>query len=147
MKTILSLAVLGMSVQAFAANPYLPLWEYIPDSEPYVFDDPDHPGKKRVYIYGSHDNLRSEYCGRDQVVWSAPVENLKDWRFDGVIFRSTTDANGKPLNKNGVADLLYAPDIAEKVGPDGKKTYYLYPNTQAQGRENMVAKSDRPAGP
>ena len=147
MKTIISLAVLGLSVQAFAANPYLPLWEYIPDSEPYVFNDPDHPGKKRVYIYGSHDNLRSEYCGRDQVVWSAPVENLKDWRFDGVIFRSTTDANGEPLNKNGVADLLYAPDIAEKVGPDGKKTYYLYPNTQAPGRENMVAKSDRPDGP
>ena len=29
-------------------NPYLPLWEHIPDGEPYVFDDPDNPGKKRV---------------------------------------------------------------------------------------------------
>ena len=38
-------------------NPYLPLWEHIPDGEPYVFDDPDNPGKQRVYIYGSHDNL------------------------------------------------------------------------------------------
>ena len=29
-------------------NPYLPLWEHIPDGEPYVFDDPDNPGKQRV---------------------------------------------------------------------------------------------------
>ena len=55
-------------------NPYLPLWEHIPDGEPYVFEDPDQPGKKRVYIYGSHDDLITMYCGRDQVVWSAPVE-------------------------------------------------------------------------
>ncbi len=39
-------------------NPYLPLWEHIPDGEPYVFDDPDNPGKKRVYIYGTR------WCGR-----------------------------------------------------------------------------------
>ena len=32
-------------------NPYLPLWEHIPDGEPYVFEDPDQPGKYRVYIY------------------------------------------------------------------------------------------------
>ena len=48
-------------------NPYLPLWEHIPDGEPYVFDDPDNPGKQRVYIYGSHDSLKDAYCGRDQV--------------------------------------------------------------------------------
>ena len=147
MKLQLLLAVLGLVSQVFAANPYLPLWEFIPDGEPYVFDDPDHPGKKRVYVYGSHDSLRSEYCGRDQVVWSAPVENLKDWRFDGVIFRSMSDANGDPLGKSGVADILYAPDVAEKTGPDGKKTYYLYPNATSNGRRNMVAKSDRPDGP
>lgn len=29
-------------------NPYLPLWEYISDGEPHVFDG-------RVYLYGSHD--------------------------------------------------------------------------------------------
>lgn len=27
-----------------AVNPFLPLWEYIPDGEPYVFEDPDRPG-------------------------------------------------------------------------------------------------------
>ena len=54
-----------------AINPYLPLWEYIPDGEPYVWEDPDNPGKYRVYIYGSHDTEVSAYCGRNQVVWSA----------------------------------------------------------------------------
>ena len=45
-------------------NPYLPLWEHIPDGEPYVFEDPDQPGKQRVYIYGSHDSRITDYCGR-----------------------------------------------------------------------------------
>ncbi len=35
----------------------MPLWEHIPDGEPYVFEDPDQPGKYRVYVYGSHDDL------------------------------------------------------------------------------------------
>ena len=51
-----------------AQNPYLPLWEHIPDGEPYVFEDPDMPGKYRVYIYGSHDSRRTDYCGKEQVV-------------------------------------------------------------------------------
>ncbi len=117
-------------------NPYLPLWEYIPDGEPYVFEDPDNSGKYRAYIYGSHDMLKTEYCGKDLVVWSAPVEDLSDWRRDGVIFESIV---------NGSADTLYAPDVA-LVEKDGKKTYYLYPNTQAWGRNSMVCRSDRPDG-
>ena len=36
-------------------NPYLPLWEHVPDGEPRVFEDPDRPGKYRAYIIGSHD--------------------------------------------------------------------------------------------
>ena len=36
-------------------NPFMPLWEHIPDGEPYVFEDPDNPGQYRVYLYGSHD--------------------------------------------------------------------------------------------
>ena len=42
-------------------NPYMPLWEHIPDGEPYVFEDPDQPGKYRVYVYGSHDDLVDAY--------------------------------------------------------------------------------------
>ena len=121
----------------YQGNPYLPLWEYIPDAEPYVFEDPDNPGEYRLYVYGSHDTLKTAYCGTDLVVWSAPVEDLSDWRCDGVIFESVV---------NGTADVLYAPDVA-LVEENGKKTYYLYPNNQSWGRTTMVCKSDRPDGP
>ena len=121
----------------YQGNPYLPLWEYIPDAEPYVFEDPDNPGKYRLYVYGSHDTLKTAYCGTDLIVWSAPVEDLSDWRCDGVIFESVV---------NGTADVLYAPDVA-LVEENGKKTYYLYPNNQSWGRTTMVCKSDRPDGP
>ncbi len=92
-------------------NPYLPSWEYIPDGEPYVFND-------RVYVYGSHDRFRGHaYCLNDYVCWSAPVDRLADWRYEGVIYRKTQD----PLNPDG-AMCLYAPDVT--LGPDGR--YYLY---------------------
>lgn len=132
---------------ALCVNPYLPLWEHIPDGEPYLFDDPDVPGKKRVYIYGSHDMLRTMYCGTDLVVWSASPDSLDTWRYDGVIFESRTDRDGKPLRADGSGDVLYAPDVAVKTMPDGKKMYYLYPNNQAGGRNGMVACSERPDGP
>ena len=128
-------------------NPYLPMWEHIPDGEPYVFDDPEQPGKQRVYIYGSHDNLVTAYCGRDQVVWSAPVEDLSHWRYDGEILVVDKNAKGEPFDSAGTADVLYAPDVAVKTDADGKKTYYLYPNDQAGGRNGLIAKSDRPDGP
>ena len=128
-------------------NPFLPLWEHIPDGEPYVFEDPDNPGKFRVYVYGSHDDLITEYCGRDQVVWSAPVEDLTRWRYDGEIFSVTKNAKGDLLDHEGRGDVLYAPDVALVVGEDGTKTYDLYPNNQAGGRNGMIAKSNRPDGP
>ena len=128
-------------------NPFLPLWEHIPDGEPYVFEDPDNPGKYRVYLYGSHDNLITAYCGRDQVVWSASVDSLTEWRYDGEIFSVNKNANGELLDSAGLADVLFAPDVTMVVGPDGEKTYYLYPNNQAWGRNGMVCKSSRPDGP
>ena len=129
-------------------NPFLPLWEHIPDGEPYVFEDPDNPGKYRVYLYGSHDNLVNNYCGRDQVVWSASVDSLNNWRYDGVILVVDKNRDGKPFDAAGTADVLFAPDVTMKVDKNtGKKTYYLYPNDQAGGRNGLIAKSDRPDGP
>lgn len=123
-----------------AANPILDFWEYIPDGEPYVFEDPDQPGKYRVYVYGSHDTFLTRYCGRDQVVWSAPVEEPNNWRYDGVIFESIVGTSA--------GDTLYAPDVCETIDKEtGKKVYYLYPNNQAGNRQSMVARSDRPDGP
>ncbi len=141
-KIFLGLMVL-VAAGVMAMNPYLPLWEHIPDGEPYLFDDPDHPGKKRVYIYGSHDMLRNMYCGTDLVVWSTDPDSLDVWRYDGVIFKSDKDGNGNTQP----ADVLYAPDIAVKTLPDGTKEYYLYPNNQRGGRNGQVAKSRRPDGP
>jgi hypothetical protein len=128
-------------------NPFLPLWEHIPDGEPYVFEDPDQPGKQRVYVYGSHDDLITEYCGRDQVVWSASVDSLNHWRYDGVILVVDKNAKGEPFDSAGTADVLYAPDVTLVTDKDGKKTYYLFPNDQTGIRNGLIAKSDRPDGP
>ena len=141
--TLFSFALL----QGWSQNPYLPMWEYIPDGEPYVFDDPDSLGKKRVYIYGSHDSMITGYCGRELVTWSASVDSLDRWRYDGVIFEVKKNSNGEYLHQEKWGDVLYAPDVAEKVEADGTKTYYLYPNNQCGGRNRMVAKSKRPDGP
>ncbi|MBQ8799527.1 MAG: family 43 glycosylhydrolase [Lachnospiraceae bacterium] len=100
-----------MATKALGLNPYLPSWEYIPDGEPYVFGD-------RVYVYGSHDLYNGHvFCLGDYVCWSAPVDDLGNWRYEGVIYPKTSD----PLNREGKM-CLYAPDVT--VGPDGR--YYLY---------------------
>jgi arabinoxylan arabinofuranohydrolase len=121
-----------------AGNPYLPLWEHLPDGEPRVFEDPDKPGKFRAYIIGSHDLRLTSYCGPDIRIWSAPVEDLSSWRDEGPVF--TYEIDGK-------WDVMYAPDLVEVKRKDGTKEYYLYPHSRGQNREAMVAKGSRPDGP
>lgn len=117
-----------MKKQAF--NPYLPSYEYIPDGEPYVFGD-------RVYIYGSHDCFNGEkFCMNDYVCWSAPVDDLADWRYEGVIYKKTDD----PMNPDG-SHCLYAPDVQQ--GPDGR--YFLYYAFDEMSIMS-VAVCDTPAG-
>lgn len=117
-----------------AVNPYLPGWEHVPDGEPHVFGD-------RLYIYGSHDRSHgTTFCMEDYVCWSAPVEDLSDWRCEGVIWKKTDD----PDNRNPVG-YLYAPDVAK--GPDGR--YYLYYFAVNNGKKPYsirVAVCDEPAG-
>lgn len=92
-------------------NPYLPEGEYIPDGEPHVFGD-------RLYIFGSHDCANGEkFCINDYVGWSAPLCDLSDWRYDGVIYQAKQD----PHSRNGKLQL-WAPDVVK--GNDGR--YYLY---------------------
>ena len=80
-----------------AVNPYLPSWEYIPDGEPHVFNG-------RVYVYGSHDRFNAPiFCVNDYVCWSAPVEDLSEWRYEGVIYRKKQD----PKNPLGYHLLLH----------------------------------------
>lgn len=108
------------------ANPYMPLWEHVPDGEPRVFE---HNGEKRVYVYGSHDIERREYCGRNYVVWSAPVTDLTDWTCHGVSYETHYDS------------ILFAPDVVKKGD-----TYYLYA-AEKYGSLIVVATSRTPWGP
>lgn len=112
-------------------NPYLPSYEYIPDGEPHVFGD-------RVYLFGSHDRFNGKtYCENDYVCWSAPVTDLTDWRYEGVIYRKTQD----PINADGTHQM-FAPDVT--CGPDGR--FYLYYGLDFVNRIG-VAVADTPAGP
>lgn len=129
-------------------NPYLPAWEFVPDGEPHVFGD-------RLYVYGSHDARNgTTFCPGDYVVWSAPVDDLSDWRCEGVSYRKDQDPlNGAPyagilpeldpqMGSLELPHLLYAPDVAQ--GPDSR--YYLYYSLDFTNVIS-VAVSDSPAGP
>lgn len=108
------------------ANPYMPLWEHVPDGEPRVFE---YNGEKRVYVYGSHDTMRTEYCGCDQVVWSAPVDDLTNWTCHGICYEAADKS------------ILFAPDVVQKGD-----TFYLYA-AENRGSRVVVAKSKSPTGP
>lgn len=117
-----------MKKQGF--NPYMPSWEYVPDGEPHVFGD-------RVCVYGSHDRFNGyAYCLNDYICYSASVNDLTDWQYEGVIFKKTDD----PENRDG--DMcLFAPDVTQ--GPDGR--YYLY-YVLSHAPIVSVAVCDTPAG-
>jgi len=133
-----ALFLLPVTMLNAMGNPYLPLWEHLPDGEPRVFEDPDNPGKYRAYIIGSHDVRFTSYCGPDIRIWSAPVEDLSDWRNDGPVFTYEVSQQW---------DVMYAPDLVEVKRKDGTKDYYLYPHSRGRDREAMVAKGSRPDGP
>ena len=119
-----------MKKQAF--NPYLPSYEYVPDAEPHVVDG-------RVYIYGSHDLFNGlNFCLGDYVCWSAPVDDLGNWKYEGCIYKREQDPAAPRIRlTNGLA----APDMVQ--GPDGR--FYLY---YFMGGTKMisVAVCDKPAG-
>ena len=134
---VLSCARPAPETADFIGNPYLPLWEHVPDGEPRVFEDPDNPGKFRIYVTGSHDTRVESYCGQDDRQWSAPVEDLSDWRDEGPVFT---------YSENGNWSTMYAPDLVEVYNyTEGESKYYLYPH--ALMHTPMVCVGDRPDGP
>ena len=111
-------------------NPFLPSYEYVPDMEPRVFGD-------RLYVFGSHDLFNGEdFCLGDYVCWSAPVDDLSNWRCEGTIYRKEQD----PKNPNGKMHMC-APDVIQ--GVDGR--FYLYYQLHEQ-TITSVAVCDTPAG-
>lgn len=115
------------------ANPFLPLWEYIPDGEPRVFGD-------RVYVYGSHDRVGCDmFCDYKLKVWSASVNDLNNWKCHGESFHTRANED-HPSDADWTTNELYAPDVVEK---DGK--YYLF--AYILGSKGCVGVSDHPEGP
>lgn len=117
-------------------NPFLPLYEYIPDGEPHVFGD-------RVYHYGSHDKEGGDtFCMLDYVCYSAPVDDLTDWRYEGVIYQAKQDL------RYPAPQYMYAPDVVQ--GNDGRfYLYYCMGGDYGQGGYQgpvSVAVCDTPAG-
>ena len=123
-----------MKKQVF--NPYLPLDTYIPDGEPHVFGS-------RVYIYGSHDKEGGDcFCLLDYEAWSAPVDDLTDWRCEGIIYQAKQCRHYCEERQD-----MYAPDVVQ--GNDGR--YYLYYDLSGRGDHGFdgpisVAVCDTPAG-
>lgn len=118
-------------------NPFLPLSEYIPDGEPHVFGD-------RVYIYGSHDKENGDkFCMLPYVTYSAPIDDLTNWRYEGVIYTNEGDPHVTDSHK-----YMYAPDVVK--GNDGR--YYLYYSLEGYGKNYVnegvisVAVADSPSG-
>nr|WP_314464748.1 family 43 glycosylhydrolase [uncultured Clostridium sp.] len=117
-----------MKMQAF--NPYLPSYEYVADGEPHIFG-------MRLYIFGSHDLFEGEdFCLGDYVCWSAPLDDLGNWQYEGVIYHKEQD----PRNTDGKMHMC-APDVVQ--GKDGR--YYLYYQLHVLSITS-VAVCDTPAG-
>lgn len=91
-----------------AVNPYMPSWEYVPDAEPHVVGD-------RVYVYGSHDIFNGlNFCLGDYVCWSAPVDDLGNWRYEGCIYKREQDPAAPRIRlTNGLAHRIWCRDRME----------------------------------
>lgn len=158
----LLLPCLLISQTAHAQNPFLPPTAFIADGEPRVFE---LNGDKRLFVYGSRDEVITDYCGYGHDVWSAPVNDLTQWTNHGEAFHiSQIQALGYGKIEK---QQLYAPDCV--YNPVTKK-YYLYvflgkpykldgkegplledsglkSSFENHGPSTFMAESDSPTGP
>ena len=79
----------------------------------------------------------TKFCMNGCACWSADVSNLKQWRYEGVIYRRDQD----PRMKDGTRQL-WAPDVVR--GKNGG--YYLYYCPDGDGEAIGVAVCEEPAG-
>lgn len=109
----------------FAQNPISPFGVYIADPSARVMPD----GK--LYIYGSKDENRKDYCSKGYHVLS-PFD-LKHWNIKKKVFSSC-----KPNDNINYSDaVLYAPDCIER---NGKYFLYYCMSDNSEG----VASGDKP---
>ena len=88
-------------------------------------------------MYGSHDRFNGgQFCLEDYTVWSAPVDDLTDWKNHGISYKKSQD----PYIEENL--FMQAPDCVQ--GSDGR--FYLY-YALALKPFVSVAVSDRPEGP
>jgi hypothetical protein len=124
-----------------SVNPFLPSSEFIPDGEPRVFGD-------RVYLYGSHDVARSatRMCAGDYVCYSAALDDLAAWRYDGVIYRRAQDPYIRSVahkrDRLGAVSGLFAPDVIRV-----DDAYFLYYGVGLSRSGLGVATAASPTGP
>ena len=112
-----------MSKQVY--NPYMPTFEYVPDGEPHVFGG-------RIYLYGSHDRFDgAQFCLNDYICYSADVNDLTDWRYEGIIYRKEQD----PRNQNIPAD---AQPFEVKPGIEVKENSLNLPGIHAMWAPDVV---------
>ena len=140
MKTVYTKSsIAALQGQRQQGNPFLPIYDFNPDGEPHIFEDPDHPGKYRLYFLSSHDMDKTHYCSTNHVLYSCPVEDPTDWTYHGEIINSSNTLHN---------DILYAPDmmcVENPESPTGKYYYYI-PCNQSGGRNTMILRSSRPDG-
>jgi hypothetical protein len=124
-----------------SVNPFLPSNEFVPDGEPRVFGE-------RVYLYGSHDiaGARTRVCAGDYVCYSALLDDLGGWRYEGVIFERRQDPYVRRVaNKRdpfGTVSGLFAPDVI-RIGD----AYFLYYGVGMSRSGFGVATARSPTGP
>ena len=126
--------------QAGAYNPLLPTWEHIPDPEPQVYWS-KADNEWRCYIYGSHDDTGIGSCGFNYLLYSAPVYDLSDWRYEGE-YLTVMDENGEVKATSGATVGLFAPDCAYDVNTD---TYWMISNEF--NAYSVLRVADNPCGP
>ena len=126
--------------QAGAFNPLLPTWEHIPDPEPQVYWS-KADNEWRCYIYGSHDDTGIGSCGFNYLLYSAPVYDLSDWRYEGE-YLTVMDENGEVKATSGATVGLFAPDCAYDVNTD---TYWMISNEF--NAYSVLRVADNPCGP
>lgn len=134
----IAISAFALCLTAAAQNPFLPLWEHLADVEALLMEDPDSPGRNRIYLIGTHDVRVTEAGGPDIHEWSAPEDDLSEWKDEGPVCF---------LSVNGKWDMMRYPFLHEIRNSDGSRDFWLHPHSSGDGRADLICRGARPDGP